>query len=65
MFSYVICSIYYLDSPETVQMLSKGDIVYISMFVDLHAIYIRRINNGTDKFKSYLENFSSSCVLGK
>ncbi|XP_022162076.1 uncharacterized protein LOC111027893 isoform X7 [Myzus persicae] len=51
------------DSPETVQMLSKGDIVYISMFVDLHAIYVRRINNGTDKFKSFLENFSSSCAL--
>uniref|UniRef100_A0A2H8TG30 Tudor domain-containing protein 1 n=1 Tax=Melanaphis sacchari TaxID=742174 RepID=A0A2H8TG30_9HEMI len=51
------------DSPETVQMLSKGDIVYISTFVDLHAIYVRRINNGTDKFKSFLENFSSSCAL--
>ncbi|XP_026816248.1 uncharacterized protein LOC113555865 isoform X3 [Rhopalosiphum maidis] len=51
------------DSPETVQMLSKGDIVYISTFVDLCAIYVRRINNGTDKFKSFLENFSSYCAL--
>ncbi|XP_050056969.1 uncharacterized protein LOC114132611 isoform X5 [Aphis gossypii] len=51
------------DSPETVQMLNKEDIVYISTFVDLQAIYVRRINNGTDKFKSFLENFSSSCEL--
>lgn len=58
-------NVYYLDSPETVQMLNKEDIVYISTFVDLQAIYVRRINNGTDKFKSFLENFSSSCELGK
>jgi len=58
-------NVYYLDSPETVDMLKKEDIVYISTFVDLHAIYVRRINNGTDKFKSFLENFSSSCALGK
>lgn len=54
-----------LDSPETVQGLNKGDIVYISSFVDLQNLYVRRINNNTDKFKSFLENFSSSCALGK
>lgn len=53
-----------LDSPETVHMLSKGDIVYISSFVDIHSIYVRRINNGTDRFKSFLEKFSSCCALG-
>lgn len=53
------------DSPETVQMLSKGDIVYISLFVDLQTVHVRQINNGTDKFKSFLENFSSCCALGK
>lgn len=57
------CSL--LDSPEAVQMLSKGDIVYITSFVDLQTVYVRRINNGTDKFKSFLENFSSRCALGK
>lgn len=46
-------------------MLSKGDIVYISTFEDLQTVYVRRINNGTDKFKSFLEKFSSSCELGK
>lgn len=46
-------------------MLNKGDIVYISTFEDLQAIYVRRINNGTDRFKSFLENFSSSCALSE
>lgn len=57
--------IFFLDSPETVQMLCKGDIVYIASFIDLQNVYVRRINNGTDKFKSFLENFSSFCALGK
>ncbi|VVC36208.1 Hypothetical protein CINCED_3A022077 [Cinara cedri] len=51
------------DSPETVQMLTKGDIVYISSFVDLQSIYVRRINNGTDRFKTFLEKFSLFCSL--
>lgn len=54
-----------LDSPETVKMLSKGDIIYISSFVNLKTIYVRCINNGTDKFKSFLEDFSACCALGK
>ncbi|XP_050420950.1 uncharacterized protein LOC126833572 isoform X2 [Adelges cooleyi] len=53
------------NSPETVQVLSKGDIVYISSFDNFQNISVRRINNGTDKFKSFLENFSSSCSLEK
>lgn len=55
----------YTDSPETVRMLSKGDIIYISSFVNLQTIYVRCINDGTDKFKSFLENFSSCCALSK
>lgn len=46
------------------QLLTKGDVVYISSFDDLQNVSVRRINNGTDKFKSFLENFSSSCALG-
>lgn len=46
-------------------MLNKGDIVYISSFVDFQTVYVRRINNGTDRFKSFLENFSSCCALGE
>ncbi|XP_050543343.1 uncharacterized protein LOC126906674 isoform X2 [Daktulosphaira vitifoliae] len=51
------------ESPEAMQLLSKGDIVYISSFDDLQNLSVRRINNGTDKFKSFLEKFSSSCAL--
>jgi len=47
-----------LDSLETVHMLCIG-------FMDLQTVYIRSIDNGIDKFKSYLKNFFSFCAFGK
>lgn len=47
-----------------VPKLKNGDSVYITTFLDVHHIYVRKVEDENDKFSNFIENVNLHCSSG-
>lgn len=46
-------------------MLKNGDIVYITAYVDLYNIFVRKVDDNNDEFEKLFERVNTFCSLGE
>lgn len=44
--------------------LKNGDSVYITMFIDVHHIFVRKVEDEDKHFQNFIENVNSYCSSG-
>lgn len=45
-------------------ILKDGDLVYITAYIDLHNIFVRKISDNNDEFQKLIERVNTFCSLG-
>lgn len=49
---------------EKSSKLKIGDTVFITTFVDVHNIFVRKVEDDTDEFSNFIEKVNSFCSSG-
>lgn len=49
---------------ENLPKLKNGDIVFITTFIDVHHIFVRKVEDENDEFLSFIENVHLYCSSG-
>lgn len=44
--------------------LKKGDLIFITAFIDVHHIYVRKVEDDTEEFSNFNENLNLYCSAG-
>lgn len=70
MFNHLSCIII-LDNhlnkeynDNKVVRLKNGDSVYITMFIDVHHIFVRKVEDEDESFQNFIANVNSYCSSG-
>lgn len=51
-------------NDKTVVGLKNGDSVYITMFIDVHHIFVRKVEDEDEHFQNFIANVDSYCSSG-
>lgn len=49
---------------ENLPKLKNGDLVYITTFIDVHHIFVRKVEDENDEFYNFIEKVNSYCSAG-
>jgi len=47
-----------------VPRLKKGDLVFITTFINVHNCFVRKVEDDTDEFTNFIENVNLYCSAG-
>lgn len=53
-----------LENYASVSKLKNGDLVFIELFIDVHNIFVRKVEDKTDEFLNFIEYVHSYCSAG-
>jgi len=51
-------------SDET-NKLKNGDIVFITAYIDLHNIFVRKLEDNNVEFENLIKSVNDCCILGQ
>lgn len=64
--------LYYINLDSNIQSLQEcnvslqpGDVVYMTAFVDLNEMYVRKLENHNDEFDKFLDMVNEFCSSGE
>lgn len=49
---------------ENLSKLKNGDLVFITTFVDVHHIFVRKVEDENEEFSNFINNVNSYCSAG-
>lgn len=53
-----------IHGNKNVPTLKNGDLVYITTFIDVHKIFVRKVDDETEEFSNFIERVNLYCSAG-